>query len=111
MYLRTISILFAGLLLGQPALAMPGPSPQQAAPANSPGAWLGVMVAPVPPELGTHLRGLADTDQGILVTHVEDDSPAARAHLERFDVLLSVAESCAKWVIICWIIKSGLLKS
>jgi hypothetical protein len=50
------------------------------------GTFLGALFAPVPEPLYDHLPSLP-RNQGVLVTHVLPDSPAARADLRRHDIL------------------------
>ncbi len=49
------------------------------------GSWLGVQLAPVPAALASHL-GLGE--EGLIVRNVYKDSPADRAGLERYDVIV-----------------------
>ncbi len=83
-------VLFSCLFLTQPfAMAQdtaPNPSQRQAA------GWLGVIVAPLTPELKAHLGEWISSGQGVLVTRVEQGSPAATAGLQQYDVLLSFAD-------------------
>jgi hypothetical protein len=51
--------------------------------------YLGVAIEAVPPALVAHLPGLISKDQGLLVGEVAEDSPAAKAGLKEYDVLLS----------------------
>jgi C-terminal processing protease CtpA/Prc len=61
---------------------------QGAPPANEDkGTYLGVLFSPVPEALYAHLPDLP-RDQGVLVTLVLPDSPAARAGLQRHDIVL-----------------------
>jgi hypothetical protein len=50
------------------------------------GTFLGALFSPVPEPLYDHLPHLP-RNQGVLVTHVLPDSPAARADLRRHDIL------------------------
>lgn len=50
------------------------------------GAWLGVQAGPVPEALATHLKRKG----GALIVNVADDSPAAQAGIEQYDVLLEL---------------------
>lgn len=52
-------------------------------------AWLGVGLLDITPELRHHF-GVPDESAGILVSKVEEDSPAARAGVEVGDVLVSI---------------------
>jgi hypothetical protein len=58
------------------------------APAEEKGTYLGVLISPVPDILYDQLPDLP-RDQGVVVTHVLPDSPAAQAGLRRHDVLLT----------------------
>ena len=51
------------------------------------GAWLGVRLSPVPPPLRAHL-GLRD--KGVMIDNIVEDSPADKAGLEQFDVIVSL---------------------
>lgn len=51
------------------------------------GAWLGVRLSPVPPPLKSHL-GLRD--KGVMIDNIVEDSPADKAGLEQFDVIVSL---------------------
>ena len=78
----------AAALAGQPAESAQPASPpgQQAVPAS---AHLGVLVRNVPPALAAQLPAEVPRGQGVMVVQVQPDSPAARAGLQNFDVLLS----------------------
>ncbi len=52
-------------------------------------AYLGVAIDPVPDALAAHLPGLVSRDQGLLVTQVSGDSPAAKAGVKEHDILVS----------------------
>lgn len=52
-------------------------------------AWLGVRLLDITPELRHHF-GVPDENFGVLVSRVEEDSPAARAGVEVGDVLVSI---------------------
>lgn len=65
-----------------------GPTPGQTPTnADSQGTYFGALFSPLPEALYDHLPQLA-RGQGVLVTHVLPDSPAALAALKRNDVLL-----------------------
>lgn len=49
--------------------------------------WLGLQLSPVPPPLGAHLR--LDKN-GVMVRNVFRDSPADRAGIDQFDVIVEV---------------------
>ena len=56
------------------------------APPTTAGYWIGVMAGPVSPALRAHLD--LPEDQGVMVVEVVPDSPAAKAGLKQYDVLL-----------------------
>jgi hypothetical protein len=58
-----------------------------AVPPSSHTELLGVVLEPVPRLVGHHLPHLLDPEQGLLVTDVTADSPAAKAGLKRDDIL------------------------
>ncbi len=59
---------------------------------NEPGhGWLGVVVAPLSDQLRAQLSALVPTREGVLVEWVEQDSPAARAGIKQYDVLVRFA--------------------
>jgi hypothetical protein len=51
--------------------------------------WLGVSLAPVPKALGEQLGDLIPKNQGVMIQSVSPDSPASKAGLKAYDVLLS----------------------
>lgn len=51
---------------------------------SAPGVWLGIRMAPMPAPLRAHLK-----QDGLMIDNVVRDSPADRAGLERFDVVVS----------------------
>jgi hypothetical protein len=51
--------------------------------------YLGVAIEPVPPALAAHLGDLVSKDHGLLVVRVADESPAAKAGLREFDILVT----------------------
>jgi PDZ domain len=57
-------------------------------PTEEKGTYLGVLISPVPEVLYDQLPELP-RDQGVVITHVLPDSPAARADLRRHDILLA----------------------
>jgi hypothetical protein len=78
-------LLLAALLAVTPALARA----HQTVPASEDkGTYLGVLFGPVPEALFDHLPQLP-RGQGVLITHILPDSPAARADLRRHDIVLS----------------------
>jgi hypothetical protein len=74
-----------------PALAVDAPQPTQAAPATAPTgtAYLGVAVEPLHPALAAQLPGLLSKGQGLLVVTVTPGSPAQKAGIAPYDVLLA----------------------
>lgn len=58
--------------------------------------WIGVECREAQPELKAQL-GLAD-DTGLVVVHLADDGPAAKAGLKRHDVIISIGEDRLKRV-------------
>lgn len=52
--------------------------------------WLGVVLSPLPPALGSHLASLLPAGQGLMVSHVENNSPAALAGIQTYDILLKL---------------------
>ena len=79
--IRFVAALGCCLLLGSVV------RPADNAPADAPGAYLGVLFGPVPAALYDQLPQLP-RDQGVLVTQVLSDSPAEKTGLRRNDVLL-----------------------
>lgn len=63
--------------------------PGAAAPSQAAGAYLGIAIEPLPPALGAQLPPSIPRGQGVLVAQVEPDSPAAKAGIRPYDVLLS----------------------
>lgn len=58
----------------------------QASGQDAPPVWIGVRMSPVPAPLAAHL-----SREGLMVDNIVADSPADRAGLERYDVLVSFA--------------------
>ena len=100
MCLAAASVAYPGSAQTPPAPATPAPAPAPPA-ARSPRVkvvggrlvsakrgWLGVGVVEVTPERSKALK-LKD-DIGVEVTHVEENSPAAKAGLKEHDVILEV---------------------
>lgn len=63
------------------------PQPQNAAPKVK---WLGITVENLSGALRSQLGTRIKTDAGVLIREVEPNSPADRAGLQRFDILMSV---------------------
>src|SRR5262245_57427270 len=77
--------LLAALLAVTPALAR-GQQTVQAS--EDKGTYLGVLFGPLPEALYDQLPQLP-RGQGVLITHVLPDSPAAKADLHRHDIVLA----------------------
>ncbi len=60
------------------------------APASAKGAKLGVRLQPLTPDMRRQMK--IDGDAGVLVAEVTPDGPAARAGIQRGDVILEVAQ-------------------
>jgi membrane-associated protease RseP (regulator of RpoE activity) len=73
------------LAFGGMAQAQPGPQPEDQ------GTYLGVLFSKVPVALYDQLPQIP-RDQGVLVTHILPDSPAAKADLRRHDILLQYGQ-------------------
>jgi hypothetical protein len=82
---RYLLALFAALILAAPLARSQQRDP---VPAEEKGTYLGVLISPVPEVLYDQLPELP-RDQGVVITHVLPDSPAARADLRRHDILLA----------------------
>jgi hypothetical protein len=78
-------LLLAALLCVTPALAG---GPQTVPASEDKGTYLGVLFGPLPEALYDQLPQLP-RGQGVLITHVLPDSPAAKADLHRHDIVLS----------------------
>ncbi len=63
--------------------------PGSGAPSQTAGAYLGIAIEPLPPALAAQLPPSIPRGQGVLVAQVEPDSPAAKAGIRPYDVLLS----------------------
>lgn len=64
-------------------------SPVQRSPAEKPHAFLGVGVESLPPVLANHISHLIGEDRGVLIGEVAEDSPAQKAGLKPYDVVVS----------------------
>ena len=78
--LPVATTVIAADLSGQPAPATAQVQPQS--------GYLGVVLAPVPEALRTQLGDQVPPGQGVLIRDVADDSPAAKAGLKAYDILL-----------------------
>ena len=81
-FLASMALLSLGIapVSAQPAETVPV--------AEVKGTYLGVIVSPVPEVLYEHL-GVLPRGQGVVVTHILADSPAAQADLRKHDILIS----------------------
>jgi membrane-associated protease RseP (regulator of RpoE activity) len=52
------------------------------------GGYLGVMLGPVPDALRAQIGGVLPSGQGVMIHSVQDDSPAAKAGLKTYDILI-----------------------
>jgi membrane-associated protease RseP (regulator of RpoE activity) len=97
-----VSRLFLGIaVLGLAVLAGPGLADDGAAKKAAPGnanptetkhTYLGLLVGAIPPERAGELSAVVPKGQGVLVVQVAKDSPAAKAHLQAEDILLSYGD-------------------
>jgi membrane-associated protease RseP (regulator of RpoE activity) len=67
---------------------------QQANMPSMPHYWLGLMGGPIPPELRAHLD--VPENQGVMVHSVVPDSPAAKAGIKTFDIVLRANDTDLK---------------
>ena len=74
------------LLAAAPTTATPSPVVQTA------GAYLGVMLGPVPEGLRAQLGSVLPSGQGVMIEDVVEGSPAAKAGLQAYDILLSYGD-------------------
>lgn len=65
------------------------PAPTTAVEQAGQGGYLGVVLQPVPPPLRAQLGGVLPAGQGVMVRDVADDSPAANAGLQPFDIIVA----------------------
>lgn len=95
--MRTLKPILLALSLTLPAAIAQAAEPAQAptppqkatAPDATTGAHLGVAVNSVPPPLAAQLPADIPRGQGLMVLRVQPGSPAAKAGLQPYDVLLS----------------------
>jgi len=86
-------LLLVGYILGAfwvPMTASAGP--EESPPTKEEGTYFGVLFCPISEALYDHLPQLP-RGQGVLVTHVLPDSPAAKADIRRHDLLLQYADT------------------
>ncbi|HHJ18450.1 MAG TPA: PDZ domain-containing protein [Gammaproteobacteria bacterium] len=93
-----LSTVVLGAVLTGPTLLMadntlPEQTPPPAAQSQQQNHnWLGLALGPVPPALSAQLGTIIPPSQGVLVTSVTADSPAAKAGLQANDVILSYGD-------------------
>lgn len=87
-----VGLLLAGLvlLLAVPVQSTADTIAQTTQASENQRAWLGVSLAPVPAALSHQLQSILENGQGVLVEAVSPDSPAAKAGLQRWDLLLKL---------------------
>src|SRR5262245_42678715 len=87
MNLKAIGAMFLLPFLYQAAaVAADDPDVKEAKPAGGERGYLGVLLSPVPEALQAHMK----VEEGALVQQVTAGSPAEKAGLRRFDVIVSV---------------------
>jgi hypothetical protein len=92
------------------ATAQSAATPKQIAPQDAPAAqpvippqpanqaasgqitWLGVALGKVPPALSAHFDAIIPAGQGVLIEAVDPNSPAAKAGLQKHDILLAMGD-------------------
>ncbi len=85
---------FAGQQAAQPPSSsspVTPPQPAQQAPSEQI-TWLGVALGKVPPALSAQLGALVPDGQGVMIKAVDANSPAAKAGLQRHDILLAMGD-------------------
>lgn len=80
---RSIMALLASLFM---VGFLPAQGPREPSAGEEKGTYLGALFGPISEALRDHLPQLP-AHQGVLVTHILPDSPAARADLRRHDIL------------------------
>jgi serine protease Do len=81
--------------MGAQTTVKPQPSKAQTPAAKRPASRLGAALAPLNPQLRSHYH-IANNVQGVVVTDVDDDSPAADKNIEPGDVIVEVAQEPVK---------------
>ena len=89
---QSLAVLLA-IVLAAPVATMVGaaelPTPSTRAQAQATGGYLGVLLGPVTDALRAQMRGVLPSGQGVMILNVIDDSPAAKAGLKAYDILIS----------------------
>ena len=90
---RILAILLAAVLaIPVVGIAAEGGAPPAAIPQTQPlatGGYLGVLLGPVPASVRAQLGSLLPPGQGVLIRDVVADSPAAKAGLESYDIIVA----------------------
>lgn len=76
------------VLAGESQSSPPATTSPIAQEAPAPMGYLGVSLEPVPEALRSQLAGVLPTGQGIMIRDLIDDSPAAEAGLQDYDILV-----------------------
>ncbi len=71
---------------------VPPPDNQTAVTQAARQTWLGVSLAPIPSALAQQLSDIIPDKQGVMVQSVSPQSPAAKAGIQAFDILLSYGD-------------------
>ena len=89
-------LLISASTLSSPAIFADIKSPESAPVEQtkkvSQSSWLGVWIEAVPMALGQHLSTHLKENQGVLIREVTADSPASKAGIQAFDVIVKVNE-------------------
>ncbi len=87
---RSAVILLTVVLQAMPALAKLPTDPQQPSQQTiQQQAWLGVSLGAIPAILRSQLASVIPSGQGVMITAVANNSPAAKAGLQQHDVVLN----------------------
>ena len=90
---RILAVLLAAVLaIPVVGIAAEGGAPPAAIPQTQPlatGGYLGVLLGPVPASVRAQLGSLLPPGQGVLIRDVVADSPAAKAGLESYDIIVA----------------------
>ena len=74
----------------QPLQPLPNSNNTTQTPTANEQGWLGIGLAPVPAVLSNQLGNLIPKNQGVMVQSVSQNSPAAKAGLQPYDVILTL---------------------
>lgn len=92
---RQIAVAIALTLavpLTSPSMAADPSTAAPSAVVQKAGGYLGVLLGPVPAVLRSQLSDVLPAGQGVMVREVVEDSPAAKAGLQPYDILLSYGD-------------------